>query len=142
MSGQNFKRRQYLVDRTYQLRFVTRLFLLLLSIAAITSLASSGLLWKNMYSSDSNPALLTSALIAVSVTILIELLIAVPIVIFFGIRYTHRVVGPMKRLKQMLDAIGNGDFSQRITLRENDVLKDLAAAINQMAEKLQQRTPR
>ena len=141
MSGQNFKRRQYLVDRTYQLRFVTRLFLLLLSIAAITSLASSGLLWKNMYSLDSNPALLTSALIAVSVTILIELLIAVPIVIFFGIRYTHRVVGPMKRLKQMLEAIGNGDFSQRITLRPGDVLQDLAKAINAMAERLQ-RLPR
>ena len=142
MSGQNFKRRQYLVDRTYQLRFVTRLFLMLLSVAALTSLASSGLLWRNMYSPDSNPALLTSALIAISLTILIELLIAVPIVIFFGIRYTHRVVGPMKRIKQTLETIGNGDFSQRIILREGDVLQELATAINTMAERLQQRSPR
>ena len=141
MSSQ-FKRRQYLVDRAYQLRFVTRLFLMLLVVAVLTSLASSGLLWRNMYSPESSPSLLTAALIAISLTILLELLIAVPIVIFFGIRYTHRVVGPMKRLKHTLEAIGSGDFSQRITLREGDVLQELATAINNMAEQLQQRLPR
>ena len=48
----------------------------------------------------------------------------------------------MNRLKRMLEAIGQGDFSQRITLRKGDALEDLAAAINRMAESLQQHSPR
>ncbi|MBI4343112.1 MAG: HAMP domain-containing protein [Candidatus Omnitrophica bacterium] len=143
MDGATYKRRQYLVDRAYQLRFVTRLFLVLLSIAALTCLVSSGLLWRNMYvpHQDASPALMTAALIAVSLTILVELLIAVPIVFFLGIRHTHRIVGPLKRLRRTLEAIGAGDFSQRITLRNGDALEDLAKAINEMAEQLQ-RLPR
>ena len=139
MAETAYKRRQYLVDRAYQLRFVTRLFLILLAIAATTCLVSSGLLWRNMYAPhpEASPALITAALIAVSLTILVELLIAVPIVFFFGIRHTHRVVGPLQRIKHTLEAIGAGDFSQRLTLRDGDVLQDLAKAINEMAEQLQ-----
>lgn len=138
-----FKRRQYLVDREYQLQFITRVLFLLLAIAGATCLTASALLWQNMYSAhqDVSPTLMTTALIAISLTLLVELVIAVPVVFYFGVRHTHRVVGPMNRIKQTLEAIGNGDFSQRITLRPGDVLQDLAKAINAMAERLQ-RLPR
>ena len=135
-----FKRRRYLVDREYQLQFITRVLFLLLAIAGATCLTASGLLWQNMYSAhqDVSPTLITTALIAISLTLLVELVIAVPVVFYFGIRHTHRVVGPMNRIKRTLEAISNGDFSQRIILRPGDVLQDLAKAINEMAERLQQ----
>ncbi len=143
MAGSAYKRRQYLVDRGYQLRFVSHLFTVILVIAVISCLLSSSLLWKNLYLPEDTryTPLLTASLLAVAATLLIELLLAIPLVFFLGIRHSHRVVGPMKRLKQTLEAIGRGDFSQRITLREGDVLQDLAQAINKMAEDLQRHFP-
>ena len=43
---QPYKRKQYLVDRGYQLRFVTRLFMVVLAVAAVSSIIATGLLWK------------------------------------------------------------------------------------------------
>ena len=138
-----YKRKQYLVDRGYQLRFVTRVFMVVLAVAVISSLISTTLLWLNMYRTDlESQTPLIASLIAVATTLLIELLLAIPIVFFLGIRQSHRIVGPMNRLKRTLEAIGTGDFSQRITLRQGDALEDLAKSINQMVESLAQRFPR
>ena len=104
---------------------------------------ASSLLWKMMYlPEEGSHVMLIACLISIAVTLLFELLLAIPIIFYVGIRQSHRIVGPMNRLKRMLEAIGQGDFSQRITLRKGDALEDLAAAINRMAQSLQQRSPR
>ena len=139
----SYKRTQYLVDSGFQLRFVTRLFMAVLGVASVAALISSVLLWNNLSVSGQWPnTLLTTSLIAVSTTLLIELLLAIPIIFFLGIRQSHRIIGPMARLKRMLEALGQGDFSQRIVLREGDVLEDFSKSLNQMAESLQQRFPK
>ena len=144
MSEQKFVRKQYLVDRVYQIRFVTRVFAAVLAVAVISSLIATGLLWSTMYqpAETGMQVHLTVALIAIAVTLLIELLLAIPVVFFLGIRQSHRIVGPMNRIKKMLESYGNGDFSQRMVLREGDALEDLAKALNAMADRLQQRSSR
>ncbi len=139
-----YKRKQYLVDPAYQIRFVTRVFMAVLAIAVVSSVISTGLLWTNMYRPDQMElrSTLIASLIAVAMTLLFELLMAIPIVFFFGVRQSHRIVGPLSRIKRTLEAIGQGDFSQRIVLRQGDALEDLGKSINQMAEALQQRSPR
>ena len=138
-----YRRKQYLVDRGYQLRFVTRVFVVVLVVAVVSSLISTGLLWANMYRADlEQQATLIAALIAVATTLLVELLISIPLVYFLGIRQSHRVVGPVNRIKRVLEAIGVGDFSQRIVLRRGDALEGLAKSINQMADNLQRRLPK
>lgn len=135
-----YRRTQYLVDRGYQLRFVTRIFLVMLAIAVVACLLGTGLLWKNMY--EPNPEqqeIFVAALIAMALTLLIILVLTIPIALFLSIRHTHSIVGPMKRLQKTLEAIGNGDFSQRIVLRDGDALEDIARAINKMAEKLKEK---
>ena len=138
-----YRRKQYLVDRGYQLRFVTRVFVVVLIVAVVSSLISTSLLWTNMYRADlEQQATLIAALIAVATTLLVELLISIPLVYFLGIRQSHRVVGPVNRIKRVLEAIGAGDFSQRIVLRRGDALEGLAKSINEMADSLQQRSSR
>ena len=138
-----YRRTQYLVDRGYQLRFVTRVFVVVLVVAVVSALISTGLLWINMYRPElEQSTTLIAALIAVATTLLIELLIAIPLVYFLGIRQSHRVVGPVNRMKRVLEAIGAGDFSQRIVVRRGDALEDMAKTINQMAEHLGQRSSR
>ncbi|MGH8244955.1 MAG: HAMP domain-containing protein [Gammaproteobacteria bacterium] len=136
----SYKRTQYLVDRAYQLRFVTRLFMAVLAVAVASSLIASTLLWRQLYQPElGSTSTLATGLVAVASTLLVELLLAIPLVFILGIRQSHRIVGPMKRIQKTLEAIGRGDFSQRITLRQGDVLWELAASINRMAEALQQR---
>lgn len=137
-----YTRKRYLVDRGYQLRFVTPLFMVLLAFAAASSVISSALLWKHVSSPEQSHASLILGLVALTTTLLIELLVAIPLVFVLGIRQSHRIVGPMNRIKQSLQAIGRGEFSQRITLRHGDALEDLAKSINQMAANLEQRFPR
>ncbi len=138
-----YVRKQYLVDRAYQIRFVTRVFMVVLAVAVVSSLLSTTLIWFNMYQPDLNTQVpMISSLIAVAATLLIELLLAIPIVFFLGIRQSHRIVGPINRIKRTLEAISNGDFSQRITLRQGDALEDLAKYINTMAESLARRYPK
>lgn len=138
-----YKRKQYLVDRGYQLRFVTRVFMVVLAVAIVSSLFSTGLIWFNMYRPELDSQVpLIASMVAVASTLLIELLLSIPIVFYLGIRQSHRVVGPVNRIKRLLEAISNGDFSQRITLRQGDALEDLAKSINQMTESLQQRYPK
>ena len=142
MPEQAYKRKQYLVDRRYQLQFVSRVFFVVLAIAVLSLIVASSVLWVNMYNPDlplQTP--LISGFIAMATLMIVELLVAIPLVFVFSIRQSHRVAGPMNRLKRILEAIGNGDFSQRITLRQGDALEDLARAINQMAGNLQQRVP-
>jgi len=137
------QRKELLSDRTYQLRFATRVFATVFAVALISSLISSNLLWLNMYRPELGPnTVLIGALMAVASTLAIELILSIPLVFFLSIRQSHRIVGPMNRLKQTLEAIGRGDFSQRITIRHDDALEDLANTINRMAENLQQRSPR
>ena len=144
MSEPKFVRKQYLVDRTYQIRFVTRVFAAVLAVAVVSSLIATGLLWGTMYQPAENgmQVHLTVALIAIAVTLLIELLLAIPVVFFLGIRQSHRIVGPMNRIKKILETYGTGDFTPRIVLRDGDALEDLAKALNQMADRLQQRPGR
>jgi len=134
-----YKRKQYLVDRDYQLRFVTRMFMIVLAVAAASSLVATGLLWRYMYQPELPQQTLIYCFISVALTLLVELLLSIPIVLFVGIRQSHRIVGPLNRIKRTLEAIGGGDYSQRIVLRQGDALEDLAKAINQMAEALQRR---
>ncbi len=137
-----YKRKQLLVDPAYQYRFVVKVFLAVFMVAAVSSLLATGLIWKNLYRPELEvQTTLISSLIAVATIFFIELLLAIPIVYILGIRQSHRIVGPMKRMQQTLLAIGAGNFSQRIVLREGDALEDLAKAINEMAEQLQRRYP-
>ncbi len=141
MPGQQlYARKQALVDRGYQLRFAARLFGVVLAVAVGSSLVSSVLVWQNMHlpEQESNP-LVVVALVAIASTLLIELLLAIPLISLLGIRQSHRIVGPMHRIMRTLEAIGQGDFSQRVQLRQGDALEDLARSINKMAEALQKR---
>ena len=129
--------------RIFQLRVVSRLLFSIFVIAIITSFLVMAILWKSLRLHElDRQTHLVAALIAVALTLLIELLIAIPVVYYVGIRQSHQVVGPLPRIIRILEAIGSGDFSKRLTLRRGDALEDLVKAINQTAEHLEKRYSR
>jgi hypothetical protein len=57
--------------------------------------------------------------------------------LFFSIRYTHAIYGPLVSINRFLDELLAGKSPQSITLRESDQLQDLAAKLNRVAERLE-----
>jgi methyl-accepting chemotaxis protein len=61
------------------------------------------------------------------------------IILFFGvisIFISHKVAGPLFRIKKALSQVTNGDLSVVIKLRKWDDLKDLADHVNKLIEEL------
>ncbi len=141
MTLQPYRRTQYLVDRGYQLSFVSRVFLVILAVAVFSFSMATVLLAKHLYAPESHTPLVV-ALVAITTMMLIELLISIPLVFLLSVRQSHRIMGPMSRIQRALEAIGTGDFTQRVVIRQGDALEDLAKTINRMAEELQHRFPK
>lgn len=71
-----------------------------------------------------NRAIITSAIIAGSIAILVGL------VLFF------QITAPLQQLRKAATAIAHGDLTQRVKIHSHDELGELGTAFNQMAENL------
>ena len=45
---------------------------------------------------------------------------------------SHRIAGPLYRLKQFMEKIENGDYSVTLKFRKNDAIHDVADSFNRM----------
>jgi nitrate/nitrite-specific signal transduction histidine kinase len=133
-------RKRLVVDKLYQVPFASRIVLLMFALTTGSFLVAMSILWRHLH----HPELaaryyVIAGLMGCAMTLLIELILMVPILYYYGLRQSHRVVGPVKRIIHALRAIGKGDYSRRLTLRPGDVLGDVAGAINEMADELERR---
>ncbi len=53
---------------------------------------------------------------------------------------SHRFFGPVVALQKHINALTRGEFEHRTHLRKNDELKELAADLNQLSERLESQT--
>jgi len=142
MAGQQYpyRRRQKLVNPDYQYRYMRRLFVITAAAVIGAAATAYGILWILLFRSPvvSQDEVIV-AMVAIGLTMLVELAIAAPLIVTLGLFQSHKVAGPLVRIKRALQDIADGDLSTRITLRKYDELHDLADAINQMVEQLQRR---
>ena len=68
------------------------------------------------------------------------LLSGIPIfllILIWGIIFSHRLVGPMKRLQRNLDEMTKkGDSRSRLVVRKNDYIKPLIESVNRLLDKV------
>jgi nitrogen fixation/metabolism regulation signal transduction histidine kinase len=51
-------------------------------------------------------------------------------IVLISLLYSHRIAGPVHRLTEFTKQVSAGDFSNTVTLRENDSIKTLSAELN------------
>jgi signal transduction histidine kinase len=68
-----------------------------------------------------------------------RLLLITPLVGILAIVLSHRIAGPIFRIKKTLDEIIKGDYSKRLHLRNTDELQDVAESINNLMELLEKK---
>lgn len=63
-------------------------------------------------------------------------------VILFGILYSHKVAGPLFKVKRYAAVLGEGRFEERIRFRKKDAVHDLAEVLNETAKACQDKKER
>lgn len=132
--SQSYRRQRWLVNRPLQLRFVKAMVLVLCVTAAAAVAAVYLAVWVTLSSFElSHDPLIVSLFNTVCWMIVLELLLVTPLVVWFGVRLTHKVAGPLVRIDAALHRLARGDFNVHLTLRRGDSLVELADAINALA---------
>lgn len=137
-----FRRRRYLVEKKFQLRFAGMILLFMFAVALFCSLTIYYNTWMllgeklaNVYPQGRLVGILKQA----NFVLFMRLLLITPLVGILAIVLSHRIAGPIFRIKKTLDEVTKGDYSKRLHLRNTDELKDVAESINKVMELLEKK---
>lgn len=137
------RRTRYLVQRRFQLKYAGWL---LVVCALVGWLAGATVYVTAMQQLGSRIEQIYPQSRAVSIfqttqwTLARNLLWLIPVLLVVSVGMSHKIAGPLVRIKRMVDEVGAGDVPSPITLRKRDELQDLAASLNAMGERLRSRT--
>ena len=135
------QRRNYYIDKGFQTKFIVKFCLLVAFGSALTVVL---IYWLAQHSTtvgiaDGRVAVHATAeylLPLLLQTVFIELVIVSLAAIVMTVLFSHKLAGPLHRLKLMLAKLGEGDFSLSMKLREGDQLQQVATAYNEAIEKV------
>jgi methyl-accepting chemotaxis protein len=128
--------------------FIARFVILVLGIFIIFTVLSGAYLYVNMYkplgsdysASVSTMAELKDTLLAKSIKIYAFFFIFILSgTIVLGVLYTHRIAGPMYRIKLFARTVAEGSLDKSIHFRKKDVIHSLAYTLNKMSERFRER---
>lgn len=78
-----------------------------------------------------------------NVTLLgLSILAYIAVMVLLIVRARHTYEGPLVSIEKFVADIDRGDYRHRIVIRKGDELKELVAALNQMAASLESRHPK
>jgi methyl-accepting chemotaxis protein len=144
-----FVRKQYLIDRRFQLKWAGRIFLLLFMVSFVVGWAIYYAVWDATTSQlkglVAQGVLSQSQILPVSSTIKSSIAFALLsrsaaillILSILTIFLTHRIAGPIFKIKKIVRLVRGGQGSERIFLRKRDEFKDLAEDLNALLDHLQ-----
>jgi len=137
MKTQRFPRKKKLINPRYQLKFAFSVVFLLLLYYLIFGVAIFSPLALDFHESTNAEDQARVALVVLGLHETIwPALLSVLVLAFFGaILYSHRIAGPLHRLKMSVDEFMEGKF-QPIRLRKTDEFKEIEPMINRLAQYL------
>lgn len=157
MGQTKFKRRQYIVDRNFQYGFIRKvgllsLFILLASLGSFVIIYHVSEIFQDEAIAQPDPfslygvdvtivesSKISHLLVKIWPFILACTLIAMIVTIFFGIMISHRMAGPVFRMRRILSKMADGDISGPVErLRQKDEFKPLFSDIQSVKKRLQE----
>lgn len=134
-----YKRKKILVVKKIQFRFAGFVIVLAAGTALVTSLAVFftvltvlGDKLAAVYPAGRLEPIVRSAYLSFFVVFAVS----VPVICYFAIRFSHKVVGPLPKIYRYLVTVGQGIYPGKLVLRDGDHLVELAQVINEMANDL------
>ncbi len=135
-----WRRRNYLINREFQFRYIGRMIIGIIVMAMIVSFTVYYTTWARIMDEFYNVARIASRFAplfnSINQTLLVILLVFLVLVVIFSVFISHRIAGPIYRFEKTLQAIAGGDMTMRVGLRKRDEFKPLADTMNEMVGEL------
>jgi HAMP domain-containing protein len=129
------QRRQYISHKKFQFRLVGTLLILVLIATLVTTVINHYFLLSSMVDftmeygrGPTGMELLVASVRPLAIILPVVFVVLAIMVVFIS----HRIAGPLYRLKQYMEKIENGDYSVTLKFRQNDAIHDVADSFNRM----------
>jgi len=131
------QRRRYISHKRFQFRMMGMLLLLVLLATLVTTLVNHYFLLSSIVDftmehgrGPTGMDLFVASLRPLIIILPVVFVLLAIIVIFIS----HRIAGPLYRLKMYMEKVENGDYSVKLKFRKNDSIHDVAESFNRMVE--------
>ena len=131
------RRRQYIIKKGLQFRYIGLVFGLALLTSLVTGWTVFATGWHFLgekLASVYPQGRLVYVLRVTNLALIRNLLLISPLVFILALLFSHRIAGPVYRIGKTLEDISKGNLGLKIRLREGDELVDLADMINNLTE--------
>lgn len=138
MIMRTYKRRKFLIDRSFQLKYTMLvIFMLLMYTVLFVGFLFIPQILPFVFNSPMTEQVQAAEILLIyHKNVWPAVFIVIPLFGFFSIFITHKVAGPVYRLRQKLEQMAAWQPSIKLTLRKGDDLKELADCVNNLAEEL------
>ncbi len=131
------KRRKYYIDKGFQLKFIIKFCTLIIITSLLTGLLIYYFNQKTTTVAFENLKVVVKSTSSFILPIMLQILIIVTLLTGIGtvivtLFTSHKIAGPLYRLKTDLERIKNGDFSSPIQIRTKDQLQKVISEVNSM----------
>jgi len=132
-------RRQYLIKKGLQFRYIGIVFSLALLASVVTGYTVFATGWTLLGEKLANvypQGRLIYVIRTTNLALIRNLLFVSPFIFFLGLLFSHKIAGPVYRIEKSIEEITKGNLALKIKLRKGDEFWDLADIINTMTENL------
>jgi HAMP domain-containing protein len=131
MERKKVVRKQYIVKKGFQLRFMTVIVVAMLLIAAVTGLSIYSAVMQTLVNQfhGENLALIKHA---VTYKLLLRSLLLIVAIAIMSVFISHRMAGPVYKFERIIRDLAQGKEVKEFGLRKRDEFYELAAAINDL----------
>lgn len=130
MAGQKWKRRQIVVDKEFQFRYLMTWVLLTMSLLGGLVLGSMSVFYFTQAGQMVQSFIWVNAGCAAVIT---------AVSMYYIVLHSHRIAGPAFRLQRLIRDMAQGRRGFRVKLRKKDYLTRIADELNVLLEKLEER---
>ncbi|MCA9320151.1 MAG: hypothetical protein KDB53_05425 [Planctomycetes bacterium] len=138
MSKKAFRRRQLIVDRSFQVSIAVTLVSVLLGFSVLFALVVFFVPERHAFEMVTGDQV-RNLLLGVNGIYFFVVAMALTVV---SVIVTHRVAGPAWVLKNALDGFAEGEYGRRTAVRKKDYLRDLSASTTRLATQLKRQEDR
>ena len=131
------QRRRYITHKKFQFTMMGMLLLLVLLATLVTTIVNHYFLLASIIDftmehgrGPTGMDLFVASLRPLIIILPIVFAVLAIIVVFIS----HRIAGPLYRLKMYMEKVENGDYSVKLGFRKNDAIHDIADSFNRMVQ--------
>jgi methyl-accepting chemotaxis protein len=136
METKGYKRKIYIVDKKFQYKFVLMLLFFILITVFTVSFTTFYVIWQNVIEEfffvPEASKKLGDIYVKTTELLILPLIVLSVVSCIAGILISHRIAGPVYRMKKVAEEIAKGNLCVNVKFRKSDELHGLADSMNGM----------